>query len=414
MEVLERGVRRRARPGVASTVLLLLLLLLSPLVAGDWPTFRGNRFRQGSTEESELPRVFRKHWVFTSPEFRSPSVDSSPALTGGSVYVGLTEHSVFRAGGRVLCLDAASGKLKWQFRTRFPVFSSPAVAGGRIFVGEGYHQDSGCQLYCLEAATGKELWTFRAGSHVESSPHVDRDRVYFGAGDDGLHCLDAGTGKPVWHFPGEHIDISPLVASGLVFFGTGYGKSAVLCLSARNGKLRWRTPADLPVWGSPLLIGNRLYVGLGRGNFIESDPRPAGGVLCLAAATGKKLWQRQLPDAVLTAISHGGGKLLAGCRDGHLYSLDPARGQVLWRCAAGGPVVASPLVGKERAIAVSATGRLVAVSLDSGEKLAEVDVGALLGQEVKVYSSPAGAAGQVVLGNSSGSVVSLGPGESSR
>ena len=374
----------------------------------EWTTFRGNAQRSGIVDRSPLPTKPVVRWTYRGKDHVSPSVDSSPALSGGLVYVGLAEHSVFSPRGRILCLDAASGDLRWEKKTGFPVFSSPSVSGGRVFVGEGYHEDSECHLYCLDAGTGKELWNFQAASHIESGAHVQKGRVYFGAGDDGIYCLDAERGKVIWHFPGEHVDMSPLVSSGRVFAGTGYGKHVAICLSAKDGKPMWRTPLDLPAWGSPVRLGGRLYMGLGNGNLLASASEPKGRVVCLAAASGKKIWSRDFSDAVLTAVAHGKGKLFVGSRDGNLYALSPAKGEVLWKLSLGAPVVSSPLVGEKRVAAVSTTGTFVVASAESGEELSRLELSRTIGEGAAVRSSPGAAGGRVVVGSSSGVVVSLG------
>src|SRR6185437_3397068 len=97
----------------------------------------------------------------------------------------------------------------------------------------------GCNVYCLDAATGKRIWAAPTKSHTESSPAVVGGKVYVGAGDDGVYCLNAATGKPVWHFPGCHVDVSPAVAGGKAFVGSGYGRTAALALDANTGKPLW-------------------------------------------------------------------------------------------------------------------------------------------------------------------------------
>lgn len=385
--------------------LVAAVLVGGGLAAGDWPLFRGDSKRSGNPGGAAVPAALEKEWVFRS-EGRKPSVDSSPAIAGDAIYVGVAEQSVFRRSGRVVCIDAASGALKWERKTAKPVFSSPAVADGRVFIGEGYHQDTGCKVICLDAATGEDRWEFATGSHVESSPAVHDGRVYFGAGDDGLHCVDAASGKAIWHFEDAHVDISPLVASGLVFAGTGYGGTAAICLSARDGSERWRSPIDLPVWGSPVLVGTRVYYGLGNGNLIASDEEPRGRVVCLAATSGKKLWSRDFPDAVHTAVAAAGRTLLVGCRDGHLYALDAAKGDIEWKCEAGSPVVASPLVGPRAALVIGSAGKLTVASLASGEVLGTLDLAAIAG-DAQFRSSPAAGGGRIVTGASNGSVIAV-------
>ncbi len=349
-----------------------------------------------------------KRWTFHGEGYISPRIDSSPAIADGAVYVGVSEYSVFSPKGRIVSLELSTGKPRWEQKTRLPVFSSPAVSGGRVFVGEGYHQDRESRLWCLDADTGRMLWSFEAKSHVESSPQMADGRVYFGAGEDGLYCLDAKDGRSIWHFEKQHVDISPWVSSDFVYAGTGYGDLGAFCLSKINGSVLWMTPAGLPVWGSPLLLENRLYYGLGNGNFLQSATDPKGGVICLNARTGKELWRKNFPDAVLTAISYRRGKIFFGCRDGNLYAASAAGGMILWNCTVGGPVVASPAVGQQRVVAVSVTGKLVIASIDTGEQLENIDLSHLLGKETGVVSSPALSAGRIFIGTTTGEMICLG------
>ncbi len=388
-------VQLRVKLSLVSRALTVVVLVALPAAADDWIGFRGDASRTGRKGDAPLPDGFRVAWIFSAAEhYAKPHIDSSPAISGGSIFVGLAELSTFSTGGYVLCLDLSSGKVRWQHKTQFPVFSSPAVVSGRVFIGEGYHQDANCRLWCLDATSGKPIWHFESKSHIESSPFVAREQVYFGAGADGVYCLRANDGGVVWHFADEHVDTSPLVTSGFLFCGTGYGEFSAICLSARDGKPRWRTPFDLPVWGAPVRVGGRVYFGLGNGSLVSSDENPRGAVVCLSAVSGKLIWRRDVPDAVLSALSHASGKLFCTSRDGNVYALSPAQGTVLWKRSLGAPVVTSPLVGERALIAVSDAGRVAQLALESGEVLSEEE----LGKDIRVLSSPAAAAGRVVLG----------------
>lgn len=59
---------------------------------------------------------------------------------------------------------------------------------------------------CLDAASGKLLWDFVAGGRVDSSPTVYRGRVIFGSADGCVYCLRASDGALIWRLraaPGE-------------------------------------------------------------------------------------------------------------------------------------------------------------------------------------------------------------------
>src|SRR5262249_49293247 len=155
------------------------------------------------------------------------------------------------------------------------VFSTPYVAEGRLYIGEGFHQDKFCRLFCLDAATGKKQWEFQTTSHTESSPCVVQGKVYFGAGDDGVYCLSAVGGQEIWHYTGLHVDCNPLVVGNRLFAGSGVGdvyrETCTICLDASTGDEVWRQPADLPVWGSPNVVGSLVYYGIGNGNYLMDD-----------------------------------------------------------------------------------------------------------------------------------------------
>jgi outer membrane protein assembly factor BamB len=55
-------------------------------------------------------------------------VRSSPAVAGGTVYVGSFDDHLY-------AIDAETGQEQWRFETDEWVRSSPAVAGGTVYVG---------------------------------------------------------------------------------------------------------------------------------------------------------------------------------------------------------------------------------------------------------------------------------------
>ena len=77
-------------------------------------------------------------------------------------------------GGRdkiVHASNARTGKAVWTFATNARVDSSPAIAGGRVYVGS-----NDGRLYVLDLATGKKLWEFEAGAPLSASPAIAAGR----------------------------------------------------------------------------------------------------------------------------------------------------------------------------------------------------------------------------------------------
>ena len=109
----------------------------------DWPTFRHDQARSG-TSSASVPTDLTRKWT--------------------------TE-----LGGRL---------------------SSVTVAEGKLFVT----QIDAHRVNALDAATGEKVWTFTAGSRVDSPPTIEDGRAYFGANDGWIYCVRATDGQLVWRY----------------------------------------------------------------------------------------------------------------------------------------------------------------------------------------------------------------------
>lgn len=149
-----------------------------------------------------------KRWEYALRE--RPS--GAPALWGGAVYVATVS-------GRILCLDAAGGALRWEATLPEGVGegtrASPVVADGRLFLGG----DDG-RLYALTARTGRRLWTFRTNAPLLSSPIVAGPVLYLPAGDGLLYCLDAADGHKRWAVRLGEMRAAPALLDGVLYVGS--------------------------------------------------------------------------------------------------------------------------------------------------------------------------------------------------
>jgi parallel beta-helix repeat protein len=196
-------------------------------------------------------------------------VYSSPAVADGRVYVG----SYYGDGGTVYCLDALTGAHIWDHGTNGGGDSSPAIADGRVYVGS----DNG-KVYCLDALTGDEIWNYEMW-RVYSSPTVVDGRVYVGSGDGKVYCLDAFTGAEIWNYStGSQVYSSPAVVDGRVYVGSEDGK--VYCLDASTGTEIWNYDTGYWVHSSPAVADGVVYVGSNDnkvyafGNVVRSEDYP--------------------------------------------------------------------------------------------------------------------------------------------
>jgi outer membrane protein assembly factor BamB len=317
----------------------------------------------GPTSGGDQPALAKFRSVELAPltsQAGSGLVVSSPRVVGDRVYVSVAHKAGLDTFGAVYCLDRNSRKVLWAKDDdggMKQMFSSPWVEDGRLYVGEGFHDDKRCKLYCLDAATGNKLWDYQTDSQTESSPCVAGGKVFFGAGNDGVFALDAKSGSKLWQFPAAggkkgllRVGASPVVVGGRLYVGSGVdrnspedpGETAVFCLDADTGGLVWKVPVSLPAWGAPAVAGDRVYFGLGNGDVFTEADAPAGTMLCLDVKDGRKVWEVKVPGGVLEQPVVDRQNLYFGSRDGHCYCVNRYNGAEQWKASLGSPVIAAP------------------------------------------------------------------------
>jgi len=116
---------------------------------GDWPTYRGDNGRSGSTG-MEVPATLKPSW---------------------DIEIG--------------------GKL-----------SSLTIGEGRVFLAAVDRHT----VYAIEAGTGRELWHYTAGGRVDSPPTCHRGRILFGSADGYVYCLRGRDGALIWRFLAAPVD----------------------------------------------------------------------------------------------------------------------------------------------------------------------------------------------------------------
>jgi eukaryotic-like serine/threonine-protein kinase len=142
------------------------------------------------------------------------------AYIAGSV--ALKERFVYLGhyGNEVVCVDLEAETVAWQYKeSGFPFFSSPAVTDERVIIGG---RDK--RVHCLERATGKQLWEFKTGGKVDSSPVVCGDKIAFGSEDGRLYVLSIENGKELWSYEiGKPLTASPAIVNGMIIIGSEDG-----------------------------------------------------------------------------------------------------------------------------------------------------------------------------------------------
>jgi len=341
---------------------------LSTALAAAPAMFRADAQHQGSYAGAGVPVLHVVRWKFRT----GAAIVSSPAVSDGAVYFGSNDHNFY-------ALDAASGHVRWKFTTKARIPSSPAVADGRVFFG-AYDGN----FYALEAVSGRVLWQFATQGERRFAAR---------------HLHGAEPAAEVVPDPFDAFLSSPVLADGLVFFGSGDG--AVYALDAARGVLRWKFHTGNVVHASPAVAGGLLYVGSWDSYFYALDEH-----------SGRERWRFKTGEdplinnqvGIQSSAMVADGVVYFGCRDSHLYALDARSGAKLWVFATDGAwVVSSPAV--EAGIvyfATSDSAQLHAVDAKSGASLFELSFA-----HWPFFSSPALAGEELYIGSHAGKVLAI-------
>ena len=246
---------RRLDITIRVTALFAAVIAVHPLIAEDWPQFRGPNASGVSSASAKVPVSF--------------SVDENVAWS-------------VELGRGVACPIVSRGR----------VFTTTLTNDGKFAV-LGLDAKSGRELWSSEFETGKLPEITPPNEHASSTPATDGERVFVHFSTIGLIALDAASGEVLWKYPlpvpfylmGWGAANSPIVYEDLVIFNLDDDLNAYLvALDKATGELRWHTPRPemLGGYAVPVLCtanGRTDVVVAGSGKMKGYDP-----------ATGKQLW----------------------------------------------------------------------------------------------------------------------------
>jgi len=180
--------------------------------------------------------------------------------------------------------DAASGHELWRFDgnpkdarwvprpgvlSRSSIIASPVFADGRIFVAMGQspgHGNGPSSVHAIspngqgDVTKSRLLWTSHEVGRVVGTPIAKDGLLYVGDLGGTIHCFDAATGAHVWkHETNAAIWGSLLLVGDRLYVGNVDGTMTVLRARRRKQVLA-EIEMDGPLYSPPALVGDALYV----------------------------------------------------------------------------------------------------------------------------------------------------------
>ncbi|MBA3666912.1 MAG: PQQ-binding-like beta-propeller repeat protein [Sphingomonas sp.] len=297
----------------------------------------------------------------------------------------------------------------------------PVVADGKVFT-----MDTNGVVRAFDAARGTVLWQTRFGDAGQNASSLygggvafDGGRVYATNGLGYVAALDAGSGAAVWTVrPGGPMRGEPSVEGGNVYVMSQ--DNQIYSLKATDGTTNWSNAAALEIAGVSGAAAPAIALGTVVAGF------SSGELNAYRYENGRMVWQDALSrTSITTSVSSlsdidadpviDNGAVYAVGQGGRMVALDLNSGQRIWELNFGG--IATPWVAGDWLFAVNDRGQLIAVSRATGkikwinqlpryEKMKK-KTGSI------TYVGPVLAGDRLILAGSNGALINVNPADGS-
>ena len=243
---------------------------------------------------------------------------TTPLVLEGAVYAGSSD-------GGLYALDAVTGVKRWRWDAGTPIFSAIGHAGGDTLSFGG--MDGSVVLF--DRRTQRLLVRAHARGAVVTTPVVVSHRLIAGSRDYQLYAFDPADTARAWTFSYwfSWVESTPAIAGGTIYVGASDYRR-VTAFDAATGRVRWATDVRGMTWGTPALGERTVYAASAAQNFPGTVIHHEGGIVALDRGTGAVKWRWASPEppenslggfAGSLALDHG--RLFAAGLDGNLIAL---------------------------------------------------------------------------------------------
>jgi outer membrane protein assembly factor BamB len=252
---------------------------------------------------------------------------------------------------------------------------NPAKSMGHLALGTTLNR-----LFTVQAGRGSSLT-----ARLASAPVTAGNRVFTIDTLGTVRAFDANTGAPVWasQTPNDKGNEASLYGGGIAY-DSGFiyatnGLGYVAALDVRNGGIVWKVRPGGPLRGAPTVVGDTLYV-MSQDNQIYS----------LKTGDGAQNWSQaaslEIAGVFGTASPAAGqGTVVAGFSSGELNAYRYENGRMVWQDALQrtsirtsvsslSDIDADPVIDGGVVYAVGQGGRMVALELNTGQRLWELNI----------------------------------------
>ena len=192
---------------------------------------------------------------------------------------GVTQVVIGQGDGWVRGYDAKDGKRLWWFdlnpkdsvwpKTRNEVIATPIIVNGVVYIANGQDPEHGegvGHLYAIDGTkrgditTSGKIWHYGDIRRSISTGALKDGLLYYADFSGFLHCVDAKTGKAYWkHDMLAAVWGSPIIVNDKVYLGDEDGDVVVL-QHGKTHKLLFETNMGSSVYGSIVPANGSIYI----------------------------------------------------------------------------------------------------------------------------------------------------------
>ncbi|UCE75202.1 MAG: PQQ-binding-like beta-propeller repeat protein, partial [Methanomassiliicoccales archaeon] len=206
-------------------------------------------------------------WTFYTPPggSRPYGTHAAPAVYNGYVYIGACNGYVYKVAE---IQPTSTAVADYSYNSGNCIFSSPVIANGRVFIGNGYSDaPSNGHFYCLDATDLSFIWRYDPtwSTSFFSSAGYYNNRIYVGSADGYLYCFDANAGSAtiLWQLSIGATWSSPAITNDRLYIGSTNNYLYCVNMSQTFGseEYYWRGNTYGNVYSSPAVSDGKVYVG---------------------------------------------------------------------------------------------------------------------------------------------------------
>jgi outer membrane protein assembly factor BamB len=377
----------------------------TPTVGERIPVLSGEAAVEADPELADVPVVLP-----------APVVNNEWTQSGGSASKAMGHVSLGAAPAPIWSVSIGQGS-----SSNARLGAAPVVGDGRLYV-----MDAQAVIRAINPDTGATLWQRQLTSPQASARTLfgggvsySGGRLYAVNGSGDAAALDAATGNIVWQVrPGGPLRGAPTVAADTVYVVSQ--DNQLFALNTANGEPRWNRSGSAETSGvfgvaAPAFGQSTVVVGYS-----------SGELTAYRFENGQEVWSDALTRTTVTTQVHAltdidadpvvdQGRVFAIGQGGRMVAVELNTGQRLWEINIAG--IGTPWVAGDWVFVITDQGQLLAVSRANGRVRWMSQLQRWRDQEDErgtlTWRGPVLAGGRLVLVNTLGQIVFASPADGS-